>query len=233
MKLPNNTTLNKKSVNNDVEKVEIIVDKPEKFYHTFEMFQDEKELKRYIKKIESMIRGSLEYRSYITYLKEEKNLTSCKFFSEVDKKEIKNVGIEFHHYPFNLYELTETVLKKNTDNYFHSANVFDVCDEVMHLHYKNQVGLVPLSVTIHELAHAGEIFIPLTLVYGDVNKFIDDYNDYISDELFSSLDILKDLTNKNNLDVNKYILKKKFQEIIMEDRKIEPIISPNNEIKLA
>jgi len=235
MKLPNNlATTKEKLKKNDIEIVKIDVGTPDTFNYRFYEFEDEKKLKKYIKSIESIVRGSIEYRGYIKYLKEEQDLTSCKFLSNVDSKDMKGVSIEFHHYPFNLYEIVDTILKKQTDFYAHPVNTFEVANEVMKIHFDNIIGLVPLTKTVHELAHAGEVFINLNLVYGNVKKFIEEYNDYISQELFDALDTLNNLSQKNALQSNNYILKKKFQQIIMNNQlEAKPIISKSDELKLA
>jgi len=235
MKLPNNlATTKEKLKKNDIEIVKIDVGSPDTFNYHFYEFEDEKKLKRYIKSIESIVRSSIEYKGYIKYLKEEQDLTSCKFLSNIDGKDIKGVSIEFHHYPFNLYEITDTILKKQTDFYAHPTNTFELANEVMRIHYENMVGLVPLTKTVHELAHSGEVFINLNMVYGNVKKFIEDYNEYISQELFSALDVLTDLSEKNALQSNNYILKKKFQQIAMENQlEARVIITQDQELKLA
>jgi hypothetical protein len=235
MKLPNNLATTKEKLNkNDIEIVKIDVGEPKSFSYNFYEFDDEKKLKKYIKSIESLVRNSIEYRNYTKYLKEEQDLTACKFLSNVDGRDIKGVSIELHHYPFNLYEIVDTVLKKQTDFYSHSTNKFEVANEVMRIHYENIIGLVPLTKTVHELAHNGEVFINLGFVYGNVKKFIEIYNEYISQELFDALETLTDLSNKNALQSNNYILKKKFQQIIMENQlEAKTIISDSDELKLA
>jgi len=235
MKLPNNLATTKEKLNKeDIEIVKIDVGNPDSFNYSFYEFDDEKKLKKYIKSIESIVRSSIEYKGYIKYLKEEQDLTSCKFLSNVDSKDMKGVSVEFHHYPFNLYEIVDTVLKKQTDFYAHSTNTFEVANEVMRIHYENIIGLVPLTKTVHKLAHNGEVFINLSLVYGNVKKFMEIYNDYISQELFNALEVLSNLSEKNALQSNNYILKKKFQQIVMENQ-IEPkmIVSQDEELKLA
>ena len=235
MKLPNNLATTKESLKkDDVEIVKIDVGEPKTFSYNFYEYDDEKKLKRYIKSIESIIRSSIEYRGYIKYLKEEQDLTACKFLSHVDGKDMKGVSIEFHHYPFNLYEIVDTVLKKQTDFYNHPTSTFEVANEVMRIHYENMIGLVPLTKTVHELAHNGEVFINLNLVYGNVKKFIDDYNEYISQELFDALETLSNLSEKNALQSNNYILKKKFQQIVMNNQiEAKTIVSESDELKLA
>jgi len=235
MKLPKNksTTIQSKKFK-DFDTVKIDLETPETFQFYFSEFDNEKALMKYIKTVERLVRGSFEYKNYISYLKEEQNLTNCKFLNKIDIDEIKGVPIEFHHYPFNLYEIVETILKKQTDFYTHPTNTFELCNEVMRIHYENLVGLVPLSETVHELAHSGEIFINLNMVFGNVKHFMELYDSFISDGLKDSLKVLSDLSDKNALQSNKFILRKVFQEIILDGRECKPIISQDkDEKKLA
>ena len=190
---------------------------------------------RYVKTCESIIRSSNEYRGYIGYLKECQSLTACAFLKNIDIKEIDRVSLEFHHYPFNLYEIVDTVIKKQTDNFSpsRSLSTFDICDEVLRLHYSGKVGLIPLTKTLHELAHAGELFINLNLIYGDFSSFVHEYGMYIDDDLLAGLDKLKELSKNESLKTNNFILKKRFQNIAYEGRDLQPITSANDEIRLA
>ena len=51
--------------------------------------------------------------------------------------------------------------------------------EVMYLHYRLSVGLIPLSETIHKLVHNSYIFIPVQNVMGNFDVFYNDYQKYI------------------------------------------------------
>jgi hypothetical protein len=233
MKKPKNMATTKKCPELTKEEevvVEITETKP--YNWCFTDYEDDKKVLNYIKSIERLVRGSLEYRNYIKYLKEEQDLTQCAFFKNIDISKINGVTIEFHHYPFNLYEIVDTVLKAQTGFYSHYVNTFDIANEVMRLHYENMVGLVPLSTTVHELAHNGEVFINFDAVYGNVQGFMDTYHDYIDPELISTIKRLDELSEKHAMQSNNFILKKKFQKIIMEDREIKTYTSNNGEAKL-
>jgi hypothetical protein len=230
MKLPNNmsTTVNTTKVD-EIESITLEFDKLTSFDYKFTDFDDPKELRRYITQIEQSVRRSYEYRKYIKYLKEEKNLKSCKFFDRINIDDIKKVSLEFHHYPFNLYEIVDTVLKKQTNFYQDPVNTFDVINEVGRIHYENMVGLVPLTKTVHELAHNGEIFINFKDVHGNVEKFINDYREYIDEELLESIQKLSILSEKNSQQSNKFILKKKFQNISISDRDTKKVETASKE----
>jgi len=84
-----------------------------------------------------------------------------------------------------------------------------IAEEVTSLHYRNLIGLIPLSVTVHELVHNGKLFIPLQNIFGGYVEFIEKYEKYISQDLLSLLEakfkLSKDL---NELDTS--VLEKKF-----------------------
>lgn len=232
MKLPNNTSTTKEIEKED--KVELYFSEDVDKVHTnYIDFENPKAVRKYIKSIESMVRCSDEYKNIIKYLKEEQDYSSCSFFNEIDIKEIKNVGIEFHHYPFTLYDIVEIILKKESDFYSHQINSFDIANETMRIHYEGLVGLVPLSKTLHELAHSGNIFINFKLVSGNVKEFMRLYNAFIDDSLLENIKVLNMLSDKNSEQSNKFILHKTFQNIIMENREIKEIVKSKNEQKLA
>jgi len=159
--------------------------------------------KSFIKKVESLVRGSLEYRSYIDSLKFELDLTNCKFFKNLDINDY-NFSLEFHHYPYTLYDITSIIINKkvcqygkNMEEFANSFDPFIIADEVTKLHYENLVGLIPLSKVVHELAHNGKIFIPLNkdYVFGNWNKFTLTYSRFMELPLLEKLQGLEENTN--------------------------------------
>lgn len=232
MKMPKNISETKINKNNNEELNIIEFDKLENFDYKFNNYENEKDFNRYIKQLESIIRNSLEYKRYIRYLKENQNLTKCSFFQNIDVTKLEKTKIEFHHYPFNLYEIVYTIINEQSNFLCDPVNSFLVCNEVMKLHYENKIGLIPLSKTIHELAHDGEIFINLNEVFGDYKSFIEDYKDFINSDLFEPLNKLEEMSNNHSEINNKDILAKNFQQILIKDRNID-YFEDKNEKKLA
>jgi hypothetical protein len=62
-----------------------------------------------------------------------------------------------------------------------------VAKEVMSLHYKLVIGLIPLSETVHELAHSGRLFIPIDKVLGRYNLFVECYEPFCKPEQLDAL----------------------------------------------
>lgn len=141
---------------------------------------DDKTRSKFIKKIESVVRKSMEYRDYIKFLKEEVNMNNCAFLRNLDRKTLYGIRIEIHHAPFTLYDITDIILNYMKKNDM-KINERTVAEEVLKCHYQGLVGLIPLSLTVHELVHSGEIFIPVNKVYGNVQGFIDKYKDGLTD----------------------------------------------------
>lgn len=178
---------------------------------------------RLIKNIEAIVRKSIEYKQYIRFLKEEIDMTECTFFEKVNNKNPNSgISIEIHHEPIDLFTIVQTVVDKWIDLDM-DVNPLLIAEEVMQLHYKNQVGLVPLSITVHQLVHDGKIFIPLQNVYGNYLDFIEEYGAYISDNtqniLQTKLRMSKEIINPDTS-----ILEKKYVYLNVDGFNLPQII---------
>lgn len=156
----------------------------------FDMDSD-KSLKRFIKTVEGLVRVSNEYKKYISIVKDEYGLKNDMIMSNITDD---MATTEYHHYPFTLYEITEIVVNKKImeDEQFTSISV---AEDILKLHFDNKVGLVLLTKTNHQLAHAGKILIPMSSVFGNVNEFINDYKEYIMDQKVEMYNELVDKTD--------------------------------------
>lgn len=134
--------------------------------------------------LEKEVRGSYEYQSYIKYLKDELDLTKCSLLPGIDQKE-DSVSLEFHHYPLNLYEITEAVATSLLSDLEEGESIscFDISEKVVEEHYKNNVGLVPLTTTLHKMAHNRSIIIPISKVNGNYKNFIKKYKESIPEDI--------------------------------------------------
>lgn len=137
-----------------------------------------------IKNVERIVRSSLEYRDLMAYLREYVNFKACAIFKNISKADNAKIRIEIHHGPFTLYDIVDTVLEKWIREGL-PLNELYIADEVLGLHYMNEVGLIPLSKTVHETVHSltGKIVIPVYMFHGEYKKFMEDYSEYISDGL--------------------------------------------------
>lgn len=134
--------------------------------------------------IEKEIRGSYEYRKYTQYLKNELDLTKCSLLPGIDCSN-GAASLEFHHYPMNLFEITETVGRQmlNSLSEDEKLSCFEIAERVMEEHYRGNIGLIPLTKTLHDMAHNRSIIIPISKVNGNYKKFIKKYNSYIPEDI--------------------------------------------------
>lgn len=147
-----------------------------------------------VKKIESYCRASMEYGDLIAYLRKYVNMDECTFLTNFKAGKRKGM-IEIHHAPFTLFSIVDVVMRKHED-LIGSIDEFDVCEEVMRLHYSGLVGLLPLSITCHQLVHRGDLDVPLWCVYGRFVEFTKKYYDWIPDETLAALNEQVQLSRK-------------------------------------
>lgn len=164
----------------------------EAFY--FEDYYDEKSVKRFIKNVEKLIRTSKEYYRYIEELRE--NVIQLNRDSILGNITTTDVDMEFHHYPFSLYDIVESVMSTHIldGDKFTS---FSIAKEIMELHYRHIIGIVPLTKTMHELAHAGSIFIPKTQIFGDYKTFLAEFSRGISLDLKNNVTMMEQYSQMN------------------------------------
>lgn len=168
----------------------------------------------FVKKVVRLARSSNEYSYYIGYLINELNIDSCFVLSNID---VNAAEIEMHHYPFTIYDIANAVVTKRLDKRQPVSSLL-CAREVMKLHYKNMIGLVPTSITVHELAHAGDIFIPLNTVFGNFQEFVEEYSPYISPMLLEKYNVLLEKTERNDVvDFEGVLVAKPIKWAVNED----------------
>lgn len=179
-----------------------------------------KDQKKFIDRIKKIIRSSKEYKDYIQYLKENVGLDSCVFFQKVNNGEKKKgrISIEMHHEPFCLEDYVRVVLTKYIDEGL-PINDLLIADEVMEIHYRNMVGLVPLSKTMHEMVHnSTKIIIPLHMCYGQYSQFLEEYDKWIDkgDDEYNLYDKLE-----KKIDMTNNLTDESFEAILREFKYLE------------
>lgn len=169
--------------------------------------QDEKELDKYIKKIERIVRGSYEYKEYVKFLKDEIDMNQCAFLPKLSRED---VSLEIHHAPFTLYDITAIILNEARINYAGEITPFLIAERVMKAHFDGLVGLIPLSITVHQLVHKGDIFVPLDYVHGDIKGFYTKYKDYLTEDQKNVL--------AKNVQETSLLNKEKYSPTVLERR---------------
>lgn len=150
------------------------------YFKTIEDFIDESSYSKFVKAVESLVRTSSDYKTFINYIKTTLGLDFCQVFSKVSDLD---ATIEFHHGPiFNLYDICEVELTKFIQT-GQRINTFRVADSVLDLHFKLQVNGVLLCKTAHEMFHNQDIFINVKQCIGDVNTYIKENAKYFNPEI--------------------------------------------------
>lgn len=171
--------------------------RPEDMEYT-PILETDRDKVKFIKRVENIVRGSLEYRDYIGFLKDHVNMKHCAFFTNMENSTGNRVRIEIHHEPLTLFDIVQTVINRHLEECI-PINDLLIADEVIELHYRNMVGLIPLSKSIHQIVHHGtDLVIPLTIVYGEYKKFLDEYSEYIDDAVIDKLERKIDETKAIN-----------------------------------
>lgn len=160
-----------------------------------------------LKKLVTTVRNSLEYKEYIQFLKDELDMNYCSFFNNINWDYAE---IDMHHVMLTLYDIIYIVSIKKL-NEESNITIYDIMEEVMKLHYECKVLLIPISKTIHELVHSGDIFIPVNYAFGNFNDFYNEYKDYFTIE---QKELIKEYISLSNDIIKDYktpeILERKF-----------------------
>ena len=192
----------------NIEIVEV-KDIPDDGYHV--SISTDKEKERFIKRIERIVRKSGEYRDYIQFLRQNLDMDSCAFFNNVTKKTNSKIRIEVHHEPLTLYDIVKILTEKHLQTGEEIDDLL-IAEEVTRIHYTNQVGLIPLSKTLHEVVHnSNKLTIPMYMISGNFMSFLRENEEYWQEDkaIVKKLELLFTRTkeiNESSFDV----LKEKF-----------------------
>lgn len=139
-----------------------------------------KQRDKLIKTIEQLVRASIDYKDLIDYLKKYIDMNQCTFFENLKSKKKRGM-IEIHHAPFDLYTLVDVVMTRmeREEGYI---DELVVADRVLRMHYQGLIGLLPLSVTCHQLVHDGKLVVPLNCVYGRFVEFTQEYFEELGED---------------------------------------------------
>ena len=148
---------------------------------------DGKDTKRFIKNVERLVRSSPSYKKYIAYLGDQ-GLVNDVVYSKITAEK---ATLEFHHYPFTLYDIVEIIVNYHL-KHKEKFTSLSIAEEVIQCHFDNLIGLARLSKTSHQLTHAGKLFVPLDSVFGNVNEFVSKYYDgFFPDQIDTYNNLIK------------------------------------------
>lgn len=179
--MENNTNTNaneKDPISSNVETLELSSRiSPFNLSYRISEFETEKEYFKFIKNVERLIRSSMEYKLWKNYIIDILQYSNCVITDESSDE----LTIEIHHHIPSLYVMVSAVTNKKIEEGKEFCT-FDIAEEVMQLHFKNYVGYVPLIKSMHEKFHNGFLVIPISKVYGNYKKFLEEYLRYVDNE---------------------------------------------------
>ena len=147
-------------------------------------FENEVSYKKFIKNTELLVRRCNEYRHWKQYIIDVLQVNTCMITNE----SIDQVSIEIHHHVPSLYILISTLVNKKIEENEKFCS-FDIAHEAIELHFKNKIGYVALIKSMHEKFHNGYLTVPIAMVKGDYNYFLNHYSKYIDE---TDLDVIQE-----------------------------------------
>ena len=157
-------------------------------------FESESEYVKFIKNCEALVRRSLEYKYWRNYIIDILGIQTCVITNE----KMDEVSIDVHHHVPSLYTLVSALVNECIENEKEFCS-FDIAQKAIELHFTNKVGYVTLIKSMHEKFHNNYLNIPINLVKGDYQFFIDKYSKYIDDE---NLDTINERLSINESNCN-------------------------------
>lgn len=201
MRDPNNLHF----INNTPQEIIVIDHIPEYDIPDYNL-DNPKSYNKFILDIKRAIRNSREYNKMINYLRTYGNMNECSFYKNINNIDTNKIKIHIHHDPFDIETIIKIVVNKRTT--LNEDIEIEMCaKEVMYLHYKMIIGLIPLAETVHELVHNSFLFIPVNKVYGNYQLFYNMYEPYMDantkylyDEIIKYSQLYNEEIAKNILD---------------------------------
>lgn len=144
------------------------------FYQTRDTLMDIDTYRVFLKNCESRFRHSITYTNYKGYLIDI-GMNRCQVHGYITS-DMEGVSIEMHHAILTLFDIclliTEHML--NTVGY---VTTFDVVQALKEEHKANNIALVMLSKTPHQMYHAesSQFFIHPSMCFGNWPKLLEKY----------------------------------------------------------
>lgn len=144
------------------------------FYQTRDTLMDIDTYRVFLKNCESRFRHSVTYTNYKGYLIDI-GMNRCQVHGYITS-DMEGVSIEMHHAILTLFDIclliTEHML--NTIGY---VTTFDVVQALKEEHKANNIALVMLSKTPHQMYHAesSQFFIHPSMCFGNWPKLLEKY----------------------------------------------------------
>lgn len=168
------------------------------FYQTPDSLNNIEDYRTFLKNVESAFRTSREYKAIKARLIES-GMTNCQVHGNLNSE---MVDIEMHHNMLTLFDLA-MIITEHLIRTTGKASTFDVVRLLIDAHNNNEVLLIMLSKTPHQVYHNNpEFFLPFEMCIGEPWKFLEKYKYGITQDI--AYKILRYLRQeeKNNGKIN-------------------------------
>lgn len=153
---------------------------------------DERTYGKFIRAVEKAVRSNDDYKLWLEDLRDIDELSGDAFFQNISSSDAE---IQLHHFPFNLYTVCSVITQKYmAEN--KKVSTFIIADKVLQEHFSTKIGLVPLTVTMHQLAHLNRLNITRKQIFGNWEQFYKEYTEYFSD---FDIEIVRQLVERKSL----------------------------------
>ena len=149
------------------------------FYQTPDSLNNIEDYRSFLKNVESAFRTSREYKAVKARLIES-GMSNCQIHGNLNAE---MVDIEMHHNMLTLFDLA-MIISEHLIRTTGKVSTFDVCRLLVEAHNNNEVLLVMLSKTPHQVYHNNpEFFIPFEMCIGEPWKFLEKYKYGITQDI--------------------------------------------------
>lgn len=156
------------------------------FYQTKDTFADIDYYKRFLENCISRFRHSKTYKNYKHYLY-SLGLNKCQLLGNVNTELGEKVTIEMHHNFLNIFDITLLITEHLLNTYGY-VSTFDVVQRLKEEHKQNNIPIVMLSKTAHQLFHnADGIVLPARMCFGYWYELLRKYNRGITIDIASKV----------------------------------------------
>jgi hypothetical protein len=97
------------------------------------------------------------------------------------QERMDEVTIDVHHHVPSLFILVKALINKEIEKE-REFSTFDIALKTIEIHYANRVGYAVLLKSMHEKFHNGYLGIPMDIIRGDYNWFINNYSEYLDED---------------------------------------------------
>lgn len=135
---------------------------PLTFYQTRDTLADMDKYKTFIDNCTHRFRKSRTYKSYKSYLM-SMGLDRCQVIGNIQDG---MANIEMHHNFLTIYDIT-ILISQHILNTVGRCTTFDIVALLMQEHRNNNIPIVMLSETVHQLYHDNpDFYIPISMTFG-------------------------------------------------------------------